>query len=117
MIREAALITASCVLFIQMGLSGAIQDRLRIRIPFISCPKCLSFWSVLVWMLCHGAGVVVAVASSFFCAYAALWAALVLDGLTVLYNWFYEQITETDDAAQAAEAGPDDPPPGPDAVS
>ena len=111
MILEAALITASCVLFIQMGLSGEIQERVRIRFPLLSCPKCLSFWSVLIWMLCNGAGVIRAVATSFFCAYAALWAALVLDGLSVLYNWLYEQITENNDTTTVTEAGPDKDPP------
>ena len=117
MLREAALITASCVLFVQMGLSGAIQERLKVRLRILSCPKCLSFWTVLAWTLCRGHGAIVSVAASFFCAYAATWAALMTDGLAVLYNWLYEQITETTDTAETAEAGPDDPSPGPDAVS
>ena len=118
MITEAALITASCVLFIQMGLSGAIQELLKIRLRFLSCPKCLSFWSVLAWMMWNGHGLIRSVAASFLCAYAALWAALVLDGLAALYNWFYEQITKTTDASQDAEAGhPDGPAANPDEVS
>ena len=105
MIREAALITASCVLFVQMGLSGAIQELLKLKLRILSCPKCLSFWTVLAWTLFSGAGPVRSVAASFFCSYAATWAALILDGLAALYNWLYEQITETTDASKDAEAG------------
>ena len=118
MIPEAALITASCVLFVQMGLSGAIQERLKLKLRILSCPKCLSFWSVLAWMIFSGHGLIRSVAASFLCAYAALWSALVLDGLAALYDWLYEQITETTDASPDAQTGrPDDPAPAPDEVS
>ena len=116
MVREAALITASCVLFVQMGLSGAIQERLKVKLRILSCPKCFSFWTVLAWTLCNGHGAIVSVAASFFCAYAALWASLILDGLAVLYNRLYEQITETTDTPEDAEARPGDEGPAPDEV-
>ena len=91
--------------------------RLKVSLRILSCPKCLSFWTALVWMLWDNAGLVRSVAVSFFCAYAATWAALMLDGLSVLYNWIYEQITETTDASEDAEAGPDGPASGDDEVS
>ena len=116
MIQEAALITASCTLFVQMGLSGVIQERLNLRLRFLSCPKCLTFWSVLAWALWNGNGIIRSVAASFFCAYAALWAVLILDGLSALYNWLYEQITETTDTSQDAETNPDGQAPGGDAL-
>lgn len=108
MIREAALITTSCVLFIQMGLSGEIQERLGVQSRVLSCPKCMTFWSVLAWMLCARAGLVLSVAASFICAYAALWAALILDGLTALYNHLYDTITKTTDTSETPEAQPGD---------
>ena len=104
--REAALVAVSCVLFVQMGLSGAIQDAVRIKSRILSCPKCLTFWAVLAWELAHRAGVVSAVAASFILSYAALWVALILDGLTVLYNSLYNAITET------TEDTPEDAAPG-----
>lgn len=115
--REAALVATSCVLFVQMGLSGAIQDAIRIRSRLLSCPKCLTFWAVLAWELAHHAGLVSAVAVSFVLSYAALWAALILDGLAVLYNTLYETITETNTGASPdaqAGAGPADQDPAPD---
>lgn len=119
--REAALVAVSCVLFVQMGLSGAIQDAIRIKSRILSCPKCLTFWAVLAWELAHRAGLVSAVAASFILSYAALWVALILDGLAVLYNTLYETITETNTGAPSdpeAGAGPpdQDAAPGPDEV-
>ena len=103
MFQEAALIAASCVLFVQMGLSEEVQGLLHINVRFFSCPKCLTFWSVLAWALLSGKGLVHSVAASFFFSYAAMWAALVMDGLAVLYNYLYEQITQTPDTSEDAE--------------
>lgn len=103
---EAALLAVSCVLFVQMGLSGAIQETLHFKSQILSCPKCLTFWSVLVWNLAHNTPAVMSVAASFILSYAALWAALILDGLTVLYNSLYNAITET------TEDTPEDAAPG-----
>jgi hypothetical protein len=113
---EAALVAASCVLFVQMGLSEAVQKTLRVHLRILSCPKCLTFWSVLAWNLAHGTPVVVSVAASFLLSYAATWAALILDGLSVLYNRLYETITETDDTSKEAAPGPDDQASGSDEV-
>jgi len=107
MITEAALITASCVLFVQMGLSGAIQDVVGFRSEILSCPKCSTFWSVLVYLLVTGSGIVVSVAVSFLSSYSALWLSLLYDALAKLYNDCYEAIYETDDASADAEAGAD----------
>ena len=104
MVKEAALITISAVLFIQMGLSSAIQEFLHFRSRIASCPKCVAFWSVLAYCLLTGNGIVVSVAASFISAYVALWLALLYDALAVLYNYAYESITKTDDTAQDAKA-------------
>ena len=94
------MVAASCGLFVWMGLSDAVQEVLRVRLRILSCPKCLTFWTTLVWSLTHGAGFVRSVAASFLFAYAALWVALALDGLSVLYNKCYETISETTDTPQ-----------------
>lgn len=111
---EAALIAASCVLFVSMGLSDAVQGVLRVKLRILSCPKCLTFWTTLVWSLSHGAGFVRSVAASFLFSYVALWATLALDGLSVLYNKCYEIISKTTDTPKdtaktvTAEAGSDE---------
>ena len=100
---EAALITVSCVLFIQMGLSGAIQEALHISLRIASCPKCLTWWICLAYLVTHDYGIVEAAAASFVCSYAALWLALAYDALARVYNHAYETITR--DTTQGAETG------------
>lgn len=104
MVKEAALITASAVLFVQMGLSSAIQEILHFHSKIASCPKCVAFWSTLAYSISTGHGIIVSVSASFISAYAALWLSLLYDALAVLYNLCYEQISETPGAADA-EAG------------
>ena len=104
MFKEAALLTVSCVLFIQMGLSQTIQECIGFRSKILSCQKCLSFWLVMAYMLLTGHGILQSVAASFLSSYSALWLSLIYDALAKLYNSFYDAITETDDTSQDAEA-------------
>ena len=103
MITEAALVTVSCVLFIQLGLSGAIQELVQVKLRIASCPKCLTFWSCLATLLVHGHGLLESVAASFISSYLALWLCLLYDMLALLYNYIYEQITQTNDTREAPE--------------
>lgn len=103
MITEAAFVTLSCVLFIQMGLSREIQERIGFKSEILSCPKCLTFWSVMALMLIKGNGVLYTVAASFIFAYLALWLALLYDVLAKFYNVCYDSITETPDTSTDAE--------------
>lgn len=103
MLKEASLVTVSCVLFVQMGLSQAIQERMGFRSVVLSCPKCATFWSVLAYSLITGNGILPSVAASFVSSYCALWLSLLYDALAKLYNSCYEAITETDDTAPDAE--------------
>ena len=82
----AAAITASCVLFIGMGLEAEIERILSCRFKVLSCPKCLTFWSVLLFGLCNRHGWLEVVAVSFLSSYAALWLTLLCDALTTIYN-------------------------------
>ena len=109
MIGEVALITVSAVLFVQMGLSGAIQQVLHIRSKIASCPRCCAFWSVLAYCILARHGVIVSVATAFISSYAALWLSLLYDALAVLYNGIYESITKTDGASENAEADKGEP--------
>lgn len=118
MFQEAALITVSCVLFVQMGLSHAIQERLKFHSELLSCPRCCTFWSVLVCFLVTRHDVLHSMAASFLSSYSALWLSLIYDALAKIYNSFYESISETDDATEDAEADATQPEAGePDALS
>lgn len=111
MVKEVALITVSTVLFVQMGLSSAIQGFFNIRMRIASCPKCAAFWSALAYCLVTKHGILVSVAASFLSAYAALWLALLYDALALLYNTAYEHITQTNGASADAEADGENPGP------
>ena len=106
------MLTVACVLFISMGLEGAIRGTLGFGFKIFSCPKCLTFWSVLALSVCRGCTAVECVAVSFLCSYAALWLSLSYDALAILYNRLYDGITtqaatEKADTEAAAEAGSD----------
>lgn len=104
MITEAALVVTCCVLFVQMGLSDAIQETLHFKTKLLSCPKCLTFWTCLIVLLIRGHGALPSLAASFVTSYCALWLCLMYDALALLYNYLYEQITQTHDTDQ--DAGP-----------
>lgn len=101
---EAAALTASCVLFIGMGLEAEIERILSCRFKVLSCPKCLTFWSVLLFGVVTRHGFVETVAVSFLSAYAALWLSLLCDALTNLYNRIYETITKPTEGASENSA-------------
>ena len=117
MVREVALITVSCVLFVQMGLSDAAQDALRFKSRILSCPKCLTMWVCLAYLLLQGHGLVVSSAASFICSYCALWLALLYDAVACLYNILYDAITQETDAAEGPGKTPTDEAGRADAVS
>lgn len=108
MVTEAALLALSCVLFVQMGLGDAIQRTTGVSFRIMSCPKCLTMWVVLSYLLLTGRDAVQAVAASFVSSYCAMWAALVYDAMALLYNRIYEKITETDDTPAAESPDTED---------
>ena len=97
MIGKAILILISCVLFIQMGLSAAVQKIFKINIDFLICPKCFTFWVTLITLLIMGYGIIESVSISFISSYLALWLSLLYDYLATLYNQLYEYISKTQD--------------------
>ena len=110
------MITVSCVLYINMGLHDAIVERIGFSNPITGCPRCLTFWSVLVANIVHRYPIITSVAVSFLCSYAALWLSLLYDYLSTIYNEFYERITNQADtkstdpetiADESPEAGAD----------
>ena len=114
--KAAALIMVSCVLFVQMGLSRAIQEALHISLGIVSCPKCLTWWICLTYLVTHDYDVVVSVATSFICSYCALWLALAYDALAMLYNHAYEKITDGAAEAPASDSDEGSPAAGSDAM-
>jgi len=111
------MVTISCVLFVNMGLSEAIQNLLHLKLRILSCPKCLTMWTCLAIFLLHRYDLVESIAVSFICSYLSLWLTLIYDGLSALYNNMYELFTETDTAKDNPPAETPAGTGGPDAVS
>ena len=104
LIREAGLITLCCVLFINMGLSGAIQKVLHVKVAPLSCPKCLTFWFCLAYFLINTKEILFSVTASFIASYLALWLTLVYDLLALLYNKLYGTITKNSETPTDSDA-------------
>ena len=103
MVTEVALITVSCVLFIQMGLCEAIEDLLLIKFRVLSCPKCLTMWACLSYFVLHQYSFVPSIATSFIASYLSQWIVLLYDAIALLYNYLYEELTITEDTSEDAE--------------
>ena len=106
MIAKVALIVLSAVLANHLGLVEAVENLLNHKFSIVSCPKCCSFWLVLIYTITHHVPPINAVAISFLCAYAALWLELLCGVIDRIYRKIYESIytTETDNVADYPES-------------
>lgn len=94
-------ILLSCCLFVHLGLADAILRVTRIKLPYLRCAKCLSFWSVLIYsLMVVPVRVEVSVLLAFVCAYAALWIELLLGSIANIY----EKVSNSMDAEASASA-------------
>ena len=106
---DVASIVFVCVTANHLGLIGKIEEILG-KLPVISCPKCFTFWSVLiyeVWVVGFS-DIPAMLAISFLCAYLALWLELLEGFIDTLYLWLYEKNypnTENDTPAADADSG------------
>lgn len=108
---DVAGIVFACVTANHLGLVDAAAAVAKCRrLPVVSCPKCLTFWSTLAYMAVTAHGVIPALATSFLASYAALWVEL-LEGFTdKLYTIAYDKIYPApDDHAPAAMPDEGDP--------
>ena len=51
-IVDVAAVTLAAVLANHMGLIEAIERVVRHKLPIINCSRCLTFWSVLICLVC-----------------------------------------------------------------
>lgn len=87
----------SSVLFIHLGMGEAIEKVLRIRFILLRCAKCLTFWTTAGYsLIIVSHPVEVSLCIGFACAYAALWADLLLGTLALKY----EKLTKIMDAKE-----------------
>jgi len=87
-----------------LGLVAAAESVIRHRLPVLNCPKCATFWSVIVYGVAvanfslftlHFSLQVLAVA--FFSSWSAVWLDLLMGIIDQLYIKLYDQIYPTTD--------------------
>lgn len=100
-----------CVTINHLGLVNAIEDIVKHKLPVLNCPKCLTFWSVLI----YGAWVVgfsdilPLLAISFLASYIAIWIELTEGLIDTLYLKVYEKIyPNAEDNEASADKHPAD---------
>ena len=103
MVYEAIVIMFCCVMSIHMGLTDAILGVCRLQdkpVPIITCPKCLSFHTVLWFMVFTGHLIIYSIAIAFLMSYAAIWLDLLLGLMDQRYEDIYDSITKDHNDAE-----------------
>ena len=99
---EVVAITFSCVMFIHLGLVDAILGVYGVEeknVPIITCPKCLTFWSVLAYLFLTKHNIIQSVATSFLASYITIWFDLLLGIMDMWYEELYRKISDGKEAA------------------
>ena len=99
---DAIAIVFICTAMNHMGLIDAIERRTRLDLPIIHCPKCASFWGVLMYCAMMHRGFISSVAIAFFCSYLSLWVELAMGYIDSIYLKCYEKIVSTADTDKAS---------------
>lgn len=92
MVRIALIAMLVAVLAQHLGLSEAVA---RIILKIAKCPKCLTFWCVLVVEMTMHDNILVAIGLSLMCAYLVSWAGLLLEYLYKLYNELWQRLNDS----------------------
>lgn len=111
---DVAAVVFFCTTINHLGLVGsviAVFWKKRQKLPIVSCPRCLSFWSVLVYGL-SGDGMAAnpsclarLLAISILSAYIAIWLELLESIIDRLYDYIYGKIYSTADSSDDDAAG------------
>ena len=99
---DVVAITTSWVMAIHMGLVDAILLVFKSsgkRVPIITCPKCATFWSILVYLVLTRQSIILSVATSFLASYCAIWLDLLLGVMDMLYEYIYKRISDEEKTA------------------
>jgi hypothetical protein len=106
-IADVAAVTLAAVLANHMGLIEAVEQIIRHKLPILNCSRCLTFWSVLICLVCFRTTAThwtIIVATSFLAAYAATWLELLFGIIDKQYERIYEKNYPEADKEEA-EAG------------
>ena len=102
--RAFACIVFICTAVNHLGLIKAVIGvffKKRETLPIVSCPKCLSFWSVMTYGVAEANSSLFTLNSSLrllaialLCSYIALWLNLIMYAIDTLYNRIYGKIED-----------------------
>lgn len=92
---EIAMLTFSCVSANHLGLIGAVEKLLHKSIPVVNCPKCCTFWTILLTTYTSGWNMISALAVAFLSAYLSLWLNLLLAFIDTKFNHLYDTLYPT----------------------
>jgi len=107
-LTDIAGIVFVCVTVNHLGLIGAVEQTIAHEIPVVNCPKCLSFWTTMLYCILQtDAHTVQVLAVSLASGYAAVWLELAEGYVDKLYNIAYDKIYPTESAADAETLCPD----------
>lgn len=77
-----------------LGLIAAIERIIRRKLWIIDCPKCLTCWSVMGYLLLTGSHPLPSLAIALIAAYAAIWIELFMYFIDTIYNRIYGKIED-----------------------
>lgn len=95
--NEAAMIMFSCVMANYLGLISAVEQIIHRPLPVVNCPKCFTFWSILIYTMWY-VGISdfpMAVATSFLFSYLSIWLQLFFSFIDKLFEKLYDKIHPT----------------------
>ena len=102
---DIAGIVLVCVTMNHLGLRSAVEGVIKCKLRIVNCPKCATFWSVLVYMAIVNQDAITTLAVSLLASYAALWVELLEGFIDTIYLKLYGKITTADnDNAATADA-------------
>ena len=104
---DIAGIVFVCVTMNHLGLITAIEGVIKHQLPILNCPKCLTCWSVLAYMVITAQDIITSLAVSFLASYSAIWLELFEGFIDTLYLKLYGKITSTGNDNEAT-TNPDD---------
>lgn len=98
------MLMASVVLWNHLGLCEAVERVLHYKFRIMSCSKCGTFWTVLIYQLVMGTEIVASVTAAFALSYAAIWFELLLGYLGEVYETCYDKIQTASPSEDEADA-------------
>lgn len=93
MILTALIVMVAAVLAHHLGLSDAVAG---VASKILKCPKCLTFWTVLVTLLMLKYNILIAIGLSVVMAYLSAWFGLLLNLLNQLYDKIWQRTNRQD---------------------